>query len=375
MSSSEEHIALFDAYLSGVLSAEEKHSFETALRSDKRLQHEFMQYKQLLDEIREGAEYADIRSQLNAIHNQPGITRKNFFLTPQFYVPLSLVAGFSLLLLVLNPFVREGNETADNSDYRYLKNEESSAVQNEVAETEVMDSCSEMVTEELVPGNYSVDRYMAREPSYLKERNTTPSGTAFIVSPDGYFLTSKHLVQENSTVILQQKDLGLTFEADVIYLDSLADFAILSCHPDIANQFGRIPFRFGKNIPDLGDEVFTLGFPKKEIVYNKGVVSSETGYKSDSLSFEISLPSNPGYSGAPLFTYNGELIGIINGNNLKQQSVTYVLGYPYIQSMLKELAEKDSLNIDMSNNKTKKFADHSSLVKSYRSFVFEVHLK
>ena len=358
----------FDAYLNNEMTGDERVQFEQDLQADTTLREEFEAHHDFVEQLQEGIEYGEIRLQLKNIHNKPGVVKHNLLLSPKFLIPLAVAASLALIITVINPFVNQGNETADAGDYQEL-NVSPSMTQSEMVENSlVADSTYSMAAENAVD-----DMGYFCSPEFLPEIATAPNGTAFLISEEGYFLTSKHLVTENELITLQQKDNGLTFEAEVVYTDSLADFAILRCHEVVALEFNAVPFKFFKKDIQLGQDVFTLGYPKNDIVYTKGVISSEKGYKSDTLSFEVSLPSNPGYSGAPLFTYDGDLVGIVIANNTKQQAVTYVLNHHYIQQMIQQLAEKDTMEINMKTNYTKRYKQHSNLVDSYRPFIFEVH--
>tara|TARA_B110000046_G_C13012649_1_gene407368 strand:+ start:2348 stop:3043 length:696 start_codon:yes stop_codon:yes gene_type:complete len=198
-----------------------------------------------------------------------------------------------------------------------------------------------------------------------------PHGTAFLISEDGFFLTSKHLVEGKDIVDLQQKELGLTFEAEVIFSDSLLDFAILKSSIKTALNFEAVPFELADKAPELGEVVFTLGYTKRDIVYTQGAVSSETGFESDSVYYEVSLPSNAGHNGVPLFNEKGNLIGIITAHLSDKQAVTYILKHGYIQDKLDRLS--DSLEIDLSTNYSKRNTSTKRLIKLYRPFIFEVH--
>jgi serine protease Do len=42
----------------------------------------------------------------------------------------------------------------------------------------------------------------------------------------------------------------------------------------------------------MGERVFTLGYPRNDIVYGEGYLSARTGFNSDSLSYQVqSVPT------------------------------------------------------------------------------------
>lgn len=357
------NIALFDRYLNNEMSGDEKLEFEQKLKEDESFQKEFEDYKGFIDIVAESATYASTLEKLDIIHEKLYPTNKRpFFLRPGFYVPISLVAGIALLVMIFNPEMGSDGLSSNEDSYEELRYPEESSEDAGESDNEGND---DEVYESVEPTHMDT--------TFLPPIYKQPKGTAFLISDEGYFLTAGHLVEDKTTLKLQNKDLELTFEVDIIYADTIMDFAILRCDEAVSENFERVPFKFHKSSCELGDDVFTLGFPKKEIVYTDGVVSSENGYKSDSLYFEISMPANPGNSGAPLFTKEGKLCGIITANNSKQQSVTYVLKHQYIESKLKELEERDSIYIDISDNYSKRFSTKSRMIKKYRPFIFEVH--
>ena len=94
-------------------------------------------------------------------------------------------------------------------------------------------------------------------------------------------------------------------------MTSERDLAILKIDDKDFKPVNTLPYSIRKTQPDLGEELFTLGYPRDEIVYNMGYLSAKTGYKGDTTSCQLSLTANPGNSGAPVFNKNGEIIGII----------------------------------------------------------------
>lgn len=365
----EEKIALFDAYLANELALEDRADFERMLETNEAFNDEFMAYSLFSSQIAEGGEYKNIRHKLEDIHgNLYGEKRqhKPLLLKPAFYIPLGIAAGIVLLITIVKPFsnVQNGDTAAHDVEYHELEN-------NESAVEEISDGADDQHEENpFIREAIDTDSLESHLDKMLPIVNSTPKGSCFMISNDGFFITSKHLVEDKRIVKIQQKDRGIAFNAEVVYRDSLLDFAILRCAKKQTDDFKAVPFKVYRKKPALGEDVFTLGYPKPDIVYTEGVVSSETGFRSDSVSFEVSMPANPGNSGAPLFTANGDLVGMVIANNSKKQSVTYILKPYYIQERLDSL--RDSLQIDMSTNYTKRYSRLTDMIEKYRQFIFEI---
>lgn len=366
--SEEEKIALFDAYSRNELSLEDRAGFETLLDKNDQFQQDFDEYKKIATEIKDGEEYGLIKKTLKDIHADLNSPKKSIFLQAKFYIPIISAAAVLVLLFTVFPFgggsgngdTAQAENLAD--DYSPTDNEEDAVEATEAFEEE--DSAnSEGASEEM--GN-SFDQ-LDEQCDY---NESVPLGTCFQISENGYFITAKHLVYKKRYVIIQNKEQNLAFYTEVIYRDTLTDFAVLKCSDSIAHLLKPSPFKIRSTSPVLGDEVFTLGYPKADIVYTKGAVSSSKGYHSDSLTFELSMASNPGNSGAPLFSKTGNFMGFIIANNSKKQSVTYVVQPAYIYSRIKQLDER--FDIDMSNNYSKNSQKTSYLIGKFTPFIFEL---
>ncbi len=362
-----QHIALFDRYLGGEMDSGEKAAFEERLVHSESLRNELNEYQQFSSEISDGGEYGTIKSELETIHNDLYGKKRSKILSPKFLIPIGVAATITLLFMI-SPWGGINDSTmAENNIYEPLANtsEDSYAEESD-------DVMQDFVTE---GDGYIDSSQLDSEERFLVDSmqviDQSPHGTAFLISEDGFFLTSKHLIEGQQIIDLQQKELGLTFEAEVVYSDSILDFAILKSSIKTALNFEAVPYEVVAEAPELGDAVFTLGYTKKDIVYTQGVVSSETGFESDSIYFEVSLPSNAGHSGAPLFNEKGNLVGIITAHLSDKQAVTYILKPDYIQNRLDNLS--DSLSIDLSTNYSKRNTSTKRLIKLYRPFIFEVH--
>ena len=67
-----------------------------------------------------------------------------------------------------------------------------------------------------------------------------------------------------------------------------------------------------KSSTDVAEPIYTMGFPRNEIVYSEGYLSAKTGFKGDTLSCQLGIAANPGNSGGPVFNHDGEVIGILS---------------------------------------------------------------
>lgn len=373
--SEEEKIALFDAYTRDEMSDSEKSDFEEQLAQSPEFKTEFEAYLSFSKEIKEGEEYGKITSTLREIHKDVSKPKKLFFIQAKFWIPLAAAAAVLIVFMAVPDMMGMGGETASENnanmaeeDMNYLGNDDADDVMSEEGADEGPDE--EFETDSLEFNAESEDKSeLNLALDYVAQ--LVPKGTCFPISNQGYFITAKHLVHKRRYVKLQQRDLDIAFNTEVIYRDSVLDFAILKCSDKNADLLERVPFRMVKNQPSLGDDVFTLGYPKADIVYTKGDVSSENGFRSDSMTYQISMPANPGNSGAPLFTRGGDLAGFIIANNSKKQSVTYVIKPEYISDRIAGLQE--SFEISMKSNYSSRIKQTSSMIKKYRPFIFEVH--
>lgn len=373
--SEEEKIALFDAYLRNELSVEDRAGFKTLLDKNEDFKKDFDAYQSTAHEIKEGQEYGLIKETLKEIHAEHIQPKKSILLRAKFIIPIVSAAAILVLLITVFPFNENGDtaqaENVSADDYSPTDNEEEAgegeAFYEEATEVQEMDSIiHENYADTNNENNNSVD-FLNKVIEYTQ---SVPLGTSFQISKKGYFITAKHLVYKKRYVQLHNKEQQLAFYAEVIYRDTLADFAVLKCSDSIANLLNPCPYKIRSKQPNLGDEVFTLGYPKAEIVYTKGAVSSSKGYRSDSLTFELSLPSNSGNSGAPLFSKSGNFMGLIVANNSKKQSVTYVVQPTYIAERIQQLRSK--YDIDMSKNYSKNSQKPSYLIEKFTPFIFEL---
>ncbi|QJD81078.1 S1C family serine protease [Spirosoma rhododendri] len=157
------------------------------------------------------------------------------------------------------------------------------------------------------------------------------AGTGFMLTPDGYLVTSNHTVRDADSVYVQSQQ-GSVYKARVVYNDQPHDLAILQLCDDSSFRPSTavIPYGIDSHPSDLGERVFTLGYPRDEIVYGEGYLSSSTGYQGDSTAYQVAIGVNPGNSGGPLLNEKGNLIGIISGKQTTAEGVSFAVKTDYL---------------------------------------------
>lgn len=157
-------------------------------------------------------------------------------------------------------------------------------------------------------------------------------GTGFLLDNHGYLLTNAHVLKGSGAVVINSK--GKEFNADILHIDNLRDLAVLRINDSEYNAPRALPYSIRKSTIDLGEEIFTLGYPRNDIVYGEGYLSSRTGFNSDSLTYQLQISANPGNSGGPVFDRSGEIVGVLSTRQAQAEGVTFAVKSGYIYTML-----------------------------------------
>jgi len=139
------------------------------------------------------------------------------------------------------------------------------------------------------------------------------SGSGVFVSSDGLVLTAEHVIDGAKSIEVQTRD-GRITTARVIAISRNMDLAILSTGLSAPSNF---PVRLIR--PNPGDRVFTVGYPVlrmlgQEPKISDGIINSATGWFNESGVMQISIPIQPGNSGGPVLTEDGQLVGIVTSS-------------------------------------------------------------
>jgi S1-C subfamily serine protease len=198
-------------------------------------------------------------------------------------------------------------------------------------------------------------------------------GTSFLIDAKGYLVTNAHIV-EGARSILVQNSKGQDLAATVIFTDKLKDLAILKIEDTAFKAPATLGYSIKRGSADIAEQVYTLGFPRNEIVYGEGYLAAKTGFKGDTLTLQIAIAANPGNSGGPILNANGEVIGILSTKQTTAEGAVFATQSKFIFEALKTLQKEDTTykNIKIPAASSMKGWDRMQQVKKIADNVYMV---
>jgi S1-C subfamily serine protease len=198
-------------------------------------------------------------------------------------------------------------------------------------------------------------------------------GTAFLIDPRGFLVTNAHVLKGSKTVVINNN--GQEFNARIALTDAAKDLAILKIEDKDFKPYSSLPYSVKKSSTDLGEEIFTLGYPRNEIVYNMGYLSARSGFEGDTTSYQISLSANPGNSGGPVFNKSGEIIGVVSTRETKAEGVVFAIKSKHIYQLVDDLKKADSTapKIKLPFNSSLKGKERKQQIAQLENCVFLVN--
>lgn len=359
-------IESLERYVSGEMTQQEKMAFEELRRNDPYVDQLAVEHAYFLHEL---DKYSALKNYRHALHEveskladqglitQPQIkgAAKVIYLWKKYRRNIAVAASIAAIIsfvstgVVVNYASKSGNE-----NYELLV--------NKINQT-----------------NYEISKL--KKSSQL---NTTPRmkdqptidyrGTGFLIDGKGYLITNAHVVETMKSVYVENSK-GDYFSAVTVYSDKNTDLAVLKIKDSSYTPIKNIPYSIKKANADLGEQIFILGYPKSEVVYGEGYLSSGSGNNGDSTAYQLSISANPGNSGGPVINNKGEIIGIITGKDTKADGVVYAVKSKNIFTLINETKEADTTNsikIKIPTGNGFRGLNRIQQVKEMESYVFMV---
>jgi S1-C subfamily serine protease len=213
-----------------------------------------------------------------------------------------------------------------------------------------------------------------------KEKATTATpvpanymGTGFLISPNGYIATSYHVIKDADSVYIENKRFG-SFKVSVLISDPAKDVSILKIENELFKPLTSLPYTILDSESSLGEEVFTLGFPREDIVFGEGSISASTGYKQDSSAYQISVPVNPGNSGGPLFNSKGDVVGIISGLQTETSGTAFATKSSVLLQTVGEVPDSVSTYMRLPHANSLKNLTRVQQLGKWKEYVFMIRV-
>lgn len=346
---------LLDLYVQGKLSEDELGALTSRLANDPQFKKFFDRYLSLITTFRAHDRQEQLRRDLQVIHNglmkeKSKYRERKLTRTLKIHSPtIAIAASVTLIVLIGSVLIFNYIESlrSRENDFRWLRRK---VAQIELSQREIAATIRNNKPQ-AAPGSYT--------------------GTGFLISRDGYVITCYHLVQNEDSLALRNNRYG-SLKAYMVKFDVASDLALLKIRDSLFRGPRQLPVIISDKESLLGEKVFTLGYPKYDVVYSEGVVSSASGYQGDTTSYQISLPLNPGNSGGPLVNENGYVIGIVNGKNITQEGSAFALKSYYLKNFLTAADTLNPVNISWNRKSTYYGWSRPQVVKNLSDYIFEV---
>lgn len=379
MKLSVEEIELLDRYEKRMLSQEEATQIEQRLKNDPAFELVARQHLTLIREIKRQDERARVRELLRAAHHEMNLegtavnttadatmvvskneknsapeakaTKPARRFESSYWKLSGLAAAVALISVVATFIITQSLKNEQSANYKELRR---NVEQIKRSQRLMMDDIADKkaTPPPPPPANYS--------------------GTSFLISANGYLTTSYHVVRESDSIFVENESFG-NLKAKVVYQDKEHDIALLSI-PDFVLDKPMLPYAISRKESSLAEDVFTLGYPKEDVVFGAGSISAMTGYNGNPIAYQISVPVNPGNSGGPLFNYRGDLVGIISGQQTQSAGTAFAIKSTVLLESIDHAPDSVKDVIRPSRVASQRIPTRVEQVSEWRKYVFMVRV-
>lgn len=153
-------------------------------------------------------------------------------------------------------------------------------------------------------------------------------GSAFVIDSNGYILTNKHVLEDNSSYFVALHD-GTDAKIDKIWFHPTMDLAI--AHIDTKRRLPTL--LIADTTKTIGDDVFTLWTPFSQYINTLSVwvISAVNrtlnldGGKTYTGLYQLDMEINPWNSGWPLFDRDGQVFGIVTAKTMQSNHLWFAI--------------------------------------------------
>jgi serine protease Do len=349
-------LEVIDKYLNGEMTKEERARFEILRNENAEINSKVAEHKHFTGLIKQYGERLELEKRLNAIHSEIDVQtlEEELMIHPSWIVQLwrnhhskISVAASIAIFAVLSTLFFTGYLSNRDRDMKLLSRQ--------------VQGLQQIIKNQTHPG------------TKLPNKPGGVAGTGFAISTDGLIVTDYHVIKDVVDSVYVQTVDGKTYRAKVVYSEPATDIAVLAIVDPSFKPFAPLPYTFKKVESDIGENVFTIGYPRDAMVLGPGFLTANNGLNNDSTQYQLSTPVDYGNSGGPLFDSRGDIIGIIKGKQTHIEGSSFAVKTNYLLKAIKDIPA-DSLKKPLLMNSKNSLATLNRVqqIKKLQNYVFMV---
>lgn len=353
-----------ERYIRGEMNPDERMQFENLRKASAEIDLLVVEHTLFLQQMNRFGEWKKFRSSLNNVHTQLAeqgkidSTRlkgkaKVVYLFKRYKRVAAIAAVIAgVTTISISALVNTFSPKADDAKLTSLSRDIQDIKQKQNVQSNEVNQLKNKITTNLIPFK--------------------AGGSGFLIDGKGYLVTNAHIIQSSRNIVVINNK-GEQFKAIVAKIFSDKDIAILKIDDESFKAVGALPYGIRKSSTDVAEPIFTLGYPRNEIVYSEGYLSAKTGFNGDTLSCQLGIAANRGNSGGPVFNKDGEIIGVVSSKEMEAEGVAFAIQSKYIFTAIDELKKEEKYqSVKIPLKSTLRGMDKQQQVKKIQDFVFMV---
>ena len=349
---------LAEAFVAGSLSEGEVAELNDRVAGDVAFASEFNEAVNLVRSMAGSGKQKRFRSMLRDIQAQSAnapAAPKRIVLPAHFWRTAAVAASVAILTSAITIWSINYSLKKSDSQYNTISREVGAIKKVQAQQQAQQNKLIEIINTKTKPAPPSDVKY---------------TGTGFALTNDGYFVTAYHVISDGDSVYIQNHD-GDYYKAFLVNFDADADVAILKIEKkNFHFGKGELPYTFSGSKAGLGSGIFTLGYPKDEVVYSEGYISARNGFQGNGLQYTLELPAGHGQSGSPVIDGKGNILGLLTAVGGQNEANTYAVSSKAVLELLHTIPAASSLHLPKSNKLG--HMSHEQQIEKMEAYTFSV---